>query len=80
MFKVVGEFQRKRLHQSHAECLAGIYERVDKSCKRRTKYLSCSFVIVQASFIWEKSAYLAEVSVMKQILRKFPNSNKSWGN
>ena len=62
------------------QCLAGIYKRVDRSCKRRTKYLSCSFVILQAPFIWEKSAYLVEVSVMKQILWKFPNSNKSWGN
>ena len=27
----------------------------------------------------EKSAYLAEVGVTEQILRKFPNSQKSWG-
>ena len=67
--------------------LAGMDERVDNSCKRRAKYLHRSLVIVcrergqwQASFIREKSACLAEVSVMEQILREFPNSQKSWEN
>ena len=50
--------------------LAGMDERVDNSCKRRAEYLRRSLVIVcrergqwQASFIREKSACLAEVSV-----------------
>ena len=67
--------------------LAGMDERVDNSCKRRAEYLRRSFVIVsrergqwQASFIREKSACLAEVSVTEQILREFPNSQKSWEN
>ena len=66
------------------QCLAGMDERVDNSCKRRTEYLRRFLVIVcrehgqwQASFVWEKSACLAEVSVMEQILREFPNSQKS---
>ena len=67
--------------------LAGMDERVDNSCKRRAEYLRHSLVIVcrecgqwQASFIREKSACLAEVSVTEQILREFPNSQKSWEN
>ena len=67
--------------------LAGMDERVDNSCKRRGEYLRHSLVIVcrecgqwQASFIREKSACLAEVSVTEQILREFPNSQKSWEN
>ena len=67
--------------------LAGMDERVDNSCKRRAEYLRRSLVIVcrehgqwQASFIREKSACLAEVSVTEQILREFPNSQKSWEN
>ena len=67
--------------------LAGMDERVDNSCKQRAEYLCQSLVIVytergqwQASFIWEKSACLTEVSVMEHILRKFPNPQKSWGN
>ena len=59
--------------------LAGMDERVDNSCKRRAEYLCRSLVIVhtecgqwQASFIREKSVFLAEVSVTEQILRKFP--------
>ena len=50
-------------------------ERVDNSCKRRAEYLRCSLIIVcrergqwQASFVREKSACLAEVSVTEQIL------------
>jgi len=69
------------------QCFAGIHEHVENSCKRRPEYLCRSFVIVytergqwHASFIQEKLAYLAEVSVTEQILRKFPNSQKSWGN
>ena len=69
------------------QCFAGIHERVENSCKRRPEYLRCSFVIVytergqwHASFIREKLAYLAEVYVTEQILRKFPNSQKSWEN
>ena len=68
------------------QCLAGIHERVDNSCKRRAEYPRRSFIIVhtersqrQAPFIREKSEYLAEVGVTEQILRKFPNSLKSWG-
>ena len=64
--------------------LAGMDERVDNSCKRRAEYLRRFLVIVcrergqwQASFVWEKSVCLAEVSVMEQILREFPNSQKS---
>ena len=67
--------------------LAGMDERVDNSCKRRAEYLRRSLVTVcrergqwQASFIREKSACLAEVSVTEQILWEFPNSQKSWEN
>ena len=67
--------------------LAGMDERVDNSCKRRAEYLRHSLIIVcrergqwQASFVCEKSACLAEVSVTEQILREFPNSQKSWEN
>ena len=67
--------------------LAGMDEHVDNSCKQRAEYLCRSLVIVcrergqwQASFIREKSACLAEVSVTEQILREFPNSQKSWEN
>ena len=67
--------------------LAGMDERMDNSCKQRAEYLRRSLVIVcrergrwQASFIREKSACLAEVSVTEQILREFPNSQKSWEN
>ena len=67
--------------------LAGMDERMDNSYKRRAEYLRRSLVIVcrersqwQASFMREKSACLAEVSVMEQILREFPNSQKSWEN
>ena len=65
--------------------LAGMDERVDNSWKRRAEYLRRSLVIVgrergqwQASFIQEKSACLAEVSVTEQVLWEFPNSQKSW--
>ena len=67
--------------------LAGMDERVDNSCKRRAQYLRRSLIIVcrersqwQASFVSEKLACLAEVSVTEQILREFPNSQKSWEN
>ena len=67
--------------------LAGMDECVDNSCKRRVEYLHRSLVIVcrecgqrQASFIREKLACLAEVSVTEHILREFPNSQKSWKN
>ena len=86
-FEAIGELQRKRLCQSRALCLAGFHERVDNSCKRRAECPRRSFVIVhtehgqgQAPFTREKSTYLAEVGVTEQILRKFPNSQKSWGN
>ena len=66
--------------------LAGMDERVDNSCKRRAEYLRRSLIIVytergqwQASFIREKSVCLA-VSVTEHILRKSPNSQKSWEN
>ena len=66
------------------QCFAGIHERTDNSCKQKAEYLRRSFVIFhtergqwQASFIREKSAHLAEVSVTE---RKFPNSQKSSGN
>ena len=59
--------------------LPGMDEHVDNSCKRRAEYIRRSLVIVcrergqwQASFIQEKSACLAEVSVTEQILQKFP--------
>ena len=47
--------------------LAGMDEHVDNSCKRRAEYL-CRFLHTkrgqwQASFMWEKSVCLAEVSV-----------------
>ena len=86
-FEAIGELQRKRCVSHVLQCLAGIHERVDNSYKRRAEYPRHSFVIVhtehcqgQAPFIWEKSAYLAEVGVTEQILREFPNSQKSWGN
>ena len=67
--------------------VAGMDERVDNSCKRRAEYVRRSLIIVyrergqwQASFVREKSACLAEVSVTEQILREFPNSQKSWEN
>ena len=67
--------------------LAGMDKRVDNSCKRRAKYLRRFLVIVcrerdqwQASFVREKSVCLVEVSVTEQILREFPNSQKSWEN
>ena len=67
--------------------LAEMDEHVNNSCKRRAEYLRCSLVIVcrergqwQASFIREKSACLTEISVTEQILREFPNSQKSWEN
>ena len=67
--------------------LAGMDERVDNSCKQRAVHHRRSLFIVytergqwQASFIREKSACLAEVSVTEHILRKFPNSQKSWEN
>ena len=55
-----------------ASFLAGMYEHMHNFCKRRAEYLCHSFVIVhtEASFIREKLAYLAEVSVMEQILQK----------
>ena len=67
--------------------LAGMDECMDNSCKRRAEYLHRSLIIVcrergqwQGSFIREKSACLTEVSVTEQILREFPNSQKSWEN
>ena len=58
--------------------LAGMDKRVDNSCKRTAEYLRRSLIIVcrecgqwQASFIREKSACLAEVSVTEHIF-KFP--------
>ena len=76
-FEVIGELQRKTCVSHVLQCLAGIHERVYNSCKQRAEYLFRSFVIVhmergqwQPSFIREKSAYFAEVSVTEQILRK----------
>ena len=67
--------------------LAGMDECMDNSCKRRAEHLCRSLIIVssergqwQASFIREKPACLAKVSVTDQILREFPNSQKSWEN
>ena len=66
--------------------LAGMDERVDNSCKRRAEYVRRSFIVCrergqwQASFVREKSACLTKVSVTEQILREFPNSQKSWEN
>ena len=86
-FKMIGELQREKLRHSRAAAIVGLDERVDNSCKRRAEYLRCSLVIVcrergqwQASFIREKSACLAEVSVTEYILREIPNSQKSWEN
>ena len=69
------------------QCLAGMDKHVENSCKQRAECLHRSFVIIytehgqwQASVIREKSACLAEVIVTEQILWKFPNSQKSWGN
>ena len=66
------------------QCLAGMDECMDNSCKQRAEYLRRSLVIIyterdewQASFIWETSVCFAEVSVTEHILRKFPNSQKS---
>ena len=66
------------------QCLTGIHERVHNSCKQRAECPRHSFIIVhtehgqgQAPFIQETLAYLAEVGVTEQILRKFPNSQKS---
>ena len=65
-FEVIGELQRERLRHSRA-------------ATRRAEYLRRSLVIVcrergqwQASFMREKSACLAGVSVTEQILREFP--------
>ena len=84
-FEVVGELQREILRHSRAAAFPGMDERVVNSCKRRAEYLRRSLVIVcrecgqwQASFILEKSACLAKVSVTEQILWEFPNSQKSW--
>ena len=81
------DFKERDCISHMLQCFGGIHERMDNSCKRRAEYLHHSFVIFhsergqwQASFIREKSAYLAEVSVTEQILRKFPNSQKPWGN
>ena len=80
LFVAIGELQRKRFCQSHATAFAGMDKLVDNFCKQRTGCLRRFFVIVytehgqwQASFLWEKSAHLAEVSVTEQI---FPNSQK----
>ena len=52
--------------------------RMDNSCKQRTYCFYCSFVIVntehgqwQASLTLEKSACLAEVSIMDRLYRNF---------
>ena len=57
--------------------LAGMDERMDNSCKRRTEYLHRSLIIVytergqwQASFIWKKSVCLLEVRFRK--ISEFP--------
>ena len=67
--------------------LTGMDERVDNSCKQWAEYLRHSLIIVcrergqwQASFVRKKLACLTEVSVTEQILREFPNSQKSWEN
>ena len=60
------------------QCLAGMNECVDNSCKQRAEYLRRSLIIVcrergqwQPSFIREKLVCFTEVSVMEQILQEF---------
>ena len=79
--KAIGELQRERWKDcgSYApQRLAGMGKCVDNSCKQRAEYLHRSLVIVhrecgqwQASFIWEKLACLAKVSVTEQISWNF---------
>ena len=64
--------------------LTGMDKCTENPGKRRAECLRRSLVIVhtergqwQPSFIQQKSACLAEVSVTEQILRKFPNFQKS---
>ena len=74
LFEVIGEVQKERLHYS--TYIAGMDECMDTSCKQRAEYFHRSLIIIhterclwQGSFIGEKSAYLAEVSVTEQILQ-----------
>ena len=68
------------------QCLAGMQERMDNASSEELRtFVAHSSSSTQrgqwqASFIQKKSAYLAEVSVTEQILRKFPNPQKSWEN
>ena len=55
------------------QCLAGMHKHVDDSCKQGAEYLR------RSSFIREKSACLAEVSVTEQILQNFPNLRNAGG-
>ena len=80
-------FKVKDASVTCSSVLAGFHEHMHNSCKQRAECLHRSFVTVhtkrgqwQAPSIQEKSAYLEEVGVMEQILRKSPNSQKSWGN
>ena len=66
--------------------LAGTGKRVDNSCKQRAEYFRHTLVIVymecgrwQVSFILEKSACLAQVSVMEHILRMFSKFPETLG-
>ena len=67
--------------------LLRLHTRLDNSCKRRAEYLRRSFVMSTQRVVSDRHlSYgssrhtLAEVSVTDLILRKFPNSQKSWGN
>ena len=66
--------------------LAGMGECMDNSCKRRAEYLHRSLVIIhtergqwQASFLREKSACLAEVSVTEQFFMEISKSPEILG-
>ena len=70
---------------NHVPQLFSLNEHINNFCKQRAECLLSSIIHTecrqwQASFVHEKSGCLAEGSITDQILRKFPNSHKSWGN
>ena len=86
-FEVIGELQRERLHYSCATAFSWNGRTRGQFLQQGAEYIRCSLVIIymergqwKASFTREKSACLAEVSVMEHILWEFPNSQNSWGN
>ena len=67
--------------------LAGIDEGMNNFCKQQAESFHGFIVVIHIKRSqWHllskrsQSACLAKVSVTKQLLRKFPNSQKSWGN